>query len=379
MAAYPCKVSLLARRPLLRSILCNKRLRNFYVFTLFYVESLLMKKLLTAISLIANVLAVAYIFTMTNKQAGTAENNSLNKNLDAFAGKKIAIISPAVHPSLAKIEQGIVTSIGKELPGAKTLVMNANGQKNLMLAQVQEVLKEKPDAVVTIGAQVSQLTREFIKKRHQKTPQIFTAVSSPELLGLTYDVQELTGLEEKPDYALTSEIVHHLAPELKTVLLVYNPSEGNNLDRDRQDLEAAFASLGIKMVLLEVFQTSEIASKAKNFIRQSDAVIVLKDNTVVCGIDALIKLCQQYHKPLIAHDLDSGDKGAALSFGVFEETYGLEAGIIAANIIKNPTAPLPSISKISKNHIKINTTETAKQGLFLTETTVKLLQAVVMI
>ena len=49
--------------------------------------------------------------------------------------------------------------------------------------------------------------------------------------------------------------------------------------------------------------------KTAPFIEEVDAVLVIKDNTVMSGLDALVKLCDQKGKLLIASDLDSADRG----------------------------------------------------------------------
>ena len=330
-----------------------------------------MKRYLFPLSLLINGILLVYIFNFT---PSITSSKSVSGN-----SKQVAIISPAIHPSLEKIEKGVTTALEKYLPGTKTILMNANGKKTLMLAQVQEALSHNPDAIVTIGAQATQLTRETLKKRNLKIPHVFTAVSSPDRLGISYQERELTGIEEKPDYSLTAEILHHLAPQLTSLLLVYNPTEGNSLDQERAHLETALQKYGIQLTPLEVFQTNEITGKTKNLIASYQGVIILKDNSVVSGIDALIKVCEQYGKLLIAHDLDSGDKGAALSFGVFEEAYGSEAGKIVAEALAQTQLHLPPVRRIADDKVKLNIAAAGRQNLTIDLTEIKLLKSIIVI
>lgn len=329
-----------------------------------------MKKLLF-LSIIGNIAAICYIFTIL--QSNPSHTISKEKS------KLVAIISPAIHPSLEKIELGVIQSLEQTLPGVQTRVMNANGKKTLMLAQIQEALNTNPDAIVTLGAQATQLTRELIKKRKSNVPQVFTAVSSPEKLGLMHHPKELTGLEEKSDYTITSDILNHLAPTIRSILLVYNPTEGNALEHERAELENSLAKYGIKLTGLEVYQTSEIIQKTRSFIADHDAVVVLKDNTVVSGLDSLVKLCDQHSKLLITHDLDSADRGAGLSFGVFEEAYGHGAGKIVGKALKTQQFTLPEIQRIAGNHVKINVKAAQKQGLAIAPAEIKLLRAALIV
>lgn len=320
------------------------------------------------LSILGNIIAIAYIFIIL-------PSHTQEKSNEQTSSHKVAIISPAIHPSLEKIEQGVIQSLEQVAPGTKTIIMNANGKKTLMLAQIQEALSSNINAIVTIGSQATQLTKELIKKRKSSVPQVFTAVSSPEKLGLSHHPEELTGLEEKSDYAITSDIINHLSPTIRSILLVYNPTEGNSLERERDDLEKALAKHSIKLTSLEVYQTNEIIQKTRNFIADHDAVAILKDNTVVSGLDSLVKICDQHKKLLITHDLDSADRGAGLSFGVFEESYGHEAGKIVGNKLKSPNFILPKIERISGDHVKINTKAAARQGLIIAPIEIQLLKA----
>jgi putative tryptophan/tyrosine transport system substrate-binding protein len=333
-----------------------------------------MKKYVLPLSLALNTLAFLYIFHFAK-----TPHEDTSSSFKSEVTKQVVIISPAVHKSLEEIECGVIENIKKEYPNAHVTSMNANGKKTLMLAQVQEALNAKPDAIVTIGAHASQLTHEFIKKRNSPVLHVFTAVTNPESLGLTHNPQALTGVEEKSDYQLTSKILNHIAPHVRSLLLVYNPGEGNALERERQELEAALREQGISLTPVEAFASSEIAHKTKSLIAAHDAVVVLKDNTVVAGIDGLVKLCEQHNKLLIAHDLDSADKGAALSFGVKEKAYGLAAGKIVTQAFTEQSKPLPPIQRLDKNHVKINTANMSQQNLQLNQAEIMLLRSVIII
>lgn len=330
-----------------------------------------MKKILLPLSFVLNCLTLGYIFinVQPKNQPTTQETTNTPR-------KKVIILSPALHPSLNQIEQGTISSLKKYLPGVVITTMNANGKKTLMLAQVQEALSSKPDAIVTIGSYPTQLMREFTKKRNSKVLHVFTAVSTPEKFGVVYNPQDVTGVQEKSDYVFTSSTLNYLTPSLRSLLLVYNPGDGNNLELERQALEVALQVHGIRVTPLEVFQASEISHKIKSLIAQHDAVIILKDNTVVSGIDSLVKVCEQNNKMLITHNLDSAEKGAAISFGAHEKDFGLTAGKIVADGLLTKQ-PLPPIYHLNANHVKINTAAAKRQNLQLKPIEITLFKSII--
>jgi putative ABC transport system substrate-binding protein len=100
------------------------------------------------------------------------------------------------------------------------------------------------------------------------------------------------------------------------------------------------------------------------FLCNSQAILFFKDNTVVSGLDVLVKLCNKQGIPLLASDLDSVDRGAALGFGVFEYDFGAEGAKKALLILKEGRAPstVPT-TPCDDFKLRVNASAFAKQGL----------------
>ncbi len=327
-----------------------------------------MMKKLVVLSVLLNLGALGYIFFVKSNPtaAGTPTAQGIPKS--------VYIISPAVHPSLEKIEQGVIKSLTESGIPFKTTSLNANGQKQLLLAQTQEAVSANPDIIVTIGKNATQLTQETLKKRGSKTPHIFAAVSGPKESGLDYNPHGFTGVVEQCDYALSAQMIAYLAPQVKSVLLVYDPTQGGGLQGEKEALQQALQKRNIALAPLEIFNAHEIRPKASSMITAHNAIVVLKDNTTVASVDVLIKLCEEYKKPLIVHDLDSVDKGAALGFGSEEESYGIEAGKMAAQALKNPSASLPEMAPVSNVRVKVHAVGAEHQGLTLSPEQITLMR-----
>ena len=127
-------------------------------------------------------------------------------------------------------------------------------------------------------------------------------------------------------------------------------------------------SHNIALRTAEVVNIHEVYGKTAGVIHDCDVVMVLKDNTVVSGLDALVKLCNAHHKLLFTTDLDSCDRGAALSFGVYEDQFGVQAARYAHAILEQnkKAADLPCVAPTTYK-LKINLKAAELQGLVLTE------------
>lgn len=334
-----------------------------------------MKRIVVFISLILNFMLTSYI--------GYVHFFMPAKHLSAIPGHhyQIAILTPVTHPALEQIENGFKEQLINAKVPCKFTTYNANGNQALMHAQVEEILQKKYDLIFTIATQATKMMKEISTKKQITTPIVFGAVNEPVQLDLIKDKQSsgnhLTGTTEENDYRKQVSLLFQINPNIKNLLIVYNPTQRGGLEKDKQEVEKLLQTHGVNVTSLEVNNSNEISQKSHSLMSGLDVVMVLKDNTVVPAIDALIKLCERYGVTLFTTDLESVDKGAALGFGVYESSFGIEAGKLATDILvnkKNP-AQLP-IVVVSDFHLKLNTKAMKKQGLMLDPEFLTLLKSI---
>lgn len=300
-------------------------------------------------------LACMLIFTSCNSPNGVTK-------------KRIAIVTPVSHPSMEQIEKGFIRSIEKAHPHEYDFVTyNSHGNKTLMRSEIEEMAQQDFSLVFTIGTSTSQMTIEYFTKKRVAIPIVFTAVNDPEVLQngaaknsaqrIYTGVKELLQFDEELDHLLAYK------PNVKKLLLVYNPAEPG-LKNDQKQIQTILEERNIKLTTIEVFQSNELSAKVSPFIAEADAVLVIKDNTVVTGLDALIKLSNRYKIPLMASDLDSPDKGAAFGYGVYEVDFGIEGAKKALQILDAGIHPADiPLTPISNFILRMNKEAALKQGI----------------
>lgn len=242
----------------------------------------------------------------------------------------IAFCTPTTHPALEEIERGFKEGLEQKCLGKEftCTIFNANGNKSLLRAQAEEVVTGHYDLICTLGANFSQSVAELLHKKKIQTPQVFTAVDDPVFAQSLADTNpHSTGSYVQFDYPQQIDLLLRVKPDMRTLLLVYDPLQGVGLEADKQIVERYARSKGIAVKVVEVYQSNEIQQKVAALIPSVDVVLVFVDNTVVAGIDTLINLCNRSGVTLYASDLNSGKKGAALSYGITE----YESGAVAAN------------------------------------------------
>ncbi len=296
----------------------------------------------------------------------------LQRNRSALSDYRIALFAPAVHPSMTDIMNGFKDTIHSGSDKKYSFdEYNANGNATLLRAQADEIVQHNYDLVFTIGAQCSQSIFELSQKRQSKTPQVFTAVDNPVAMGIIASLAHpggmVTGTNDEDDYEQQIHALLHIKPNIKTVLLVYNPAQGH-LEKKSGKLEKILKEKNISLRIVTVAHQNEIAQKVPHFLTDVDVLMILTDHTTVAGVDSLILLCGRYGVTLFTSELNSGDKGAALSFGVQQADYGVLGAQLAHRILEDKESPASiAVLPLEKLYLKINTKTMEQQGLHLSK------------
>jgi putative ABC transport system substrate-binding protein len=285
---------------------------------------------------------------------------------------KVAVVMPAVHPALEEIEHGFEKILIEKYNLPIDLVhFNANGSKPLLRAQLEEVAQCDFDLLFTIGAGASQLAKELFEKRQVDMPIVFGAVADPVRLNLIKSIErpgtQLTGSAASADYQRQAQLFTMLKPTTKSIALFYDPGQSSGLSIDCQQVVQQFATHGVVVKPVEVFSLGDLQKKAPLvFMDKSfDTAMILKDNTVVPGVDLLVKLCERYNITLFCSDIGSVQKGAACGFGVKESDFGKEAAECAYQILCRDKRPHNVPVRLTENFkLAINPGRFDKQDIY---------------
>ena len=289
------------------------------------------------------------------------------------SGYRIAIFYPASHPSMDEIVLGIKETMINDGTNHYTFdIYNANGNKTLLRAQAEEIIQGNYACICTIGAICTQTIFELAKKRGVTPPLVFCAVDDPIKMGIAKNLESsgtnATGSIIQDKFDNQFSILLKIKPTTKRVLFVYDPAHGTGLETVRKKIEEILKAKGIELKTVEVYQPNEIQQKVTPMLDGIDVIFVYTDHTVVSGIDSLITLGNRYGITLYTSELNSGDKGAALSYGVQEYEHGREAAKKALAIIEEKKSPSQvSITPVKDFKLKVNTSTMNKQGLPLSK------------
>lgn len=273
----------------------------------------------------------------------------------------IAFLQPASHPAMDEIYDGFIHTIHDYDPAIQITRFNGENNKTMLHAIVQDILADDYIAALTVGSAPTQMLYQSLRKHTGSMLHLFTAVSSLEPLQIKPDAwYRISGITSQPDYAQQLEHLIATIPAAQHLLLLYDPTQNPQLAVDAQTIPALAAKLGIKTTAIEIYNTQDITQNVQPYLQDVDAILILKDNTLVAGVDTLINLCNKHHVVLYASDLNSGIKGAALAYGVQEREYGVQAAQLLIDYLKTNT--VPAITNITNESFVINQEALKKQS-----------------
>jgi putative ABC transport system substrate-binding protein len=259
----------------------------------------------------------------------------------AYAHKTIGITQIVDHPSLNAIREGILETLAQEgfVEGKDLTIIFETAQGNpATAAQIaQHFGGLSLDVVVPITTPSAQAIVQQIKE----TPIVFAAISDPlsakVVTSLEHPGGNVTGVADIPPIEEQLAFIEGCIPHLKTLGVVYNPGEVNNVSFLEKLTDYA-KKKHIKVVTAAAPKSADVQTAANSLIEKVDAVFIGNDNTVVSGLEALVKTCLKAHKPLFVSDPDSVDRGALAAYAYDQRAIGRQVGQMVVQVLrgKNP-------------------------------------------
>lgn len=316
-----------------------------------------------SLSLITNLLLLALVGYYAMRTTQQCTHTSQDK-----PSYNVALFLPASHAALDEICDGFTRTLQRDVDGnINFTTYNANGNTTLLRAQSEEIINGNYDLVFTIGTACTQTMKELTTKKQITLPIVFGSVGDPVGTQIVASLQSsgnhITGVYEGRNYKQQLQFLKELKPIAKSVLLVFDPSSISHFEEDKEDIARECAALNLQFNALQVYNPNEISQKVPALIDSADTLLILKDHTTVGALDNLIKLCNQAGVTLYVSDLNSGDKGAALAYGIHEVDTGIAAAHVAQQVLAHRAPTDIPIKPVEPMKIKINTRVMQQQGI----------------
>lgn len=241
----------------------------------------------------------------------------------------IAVFSTLSHPALDAVRQGFVERLNEKMPEIVIIDYNAEGsmqQANTIAHQIGQ--KNNVIGIFAIGT----LAAQSMAQIEQAKPIVLAAVSDPKSI-LVPDQKNVCGLSDNIDARFQIETIKKVLPAVKSISLLYSPSEVNSLFMVKNLLVEGKASL--KMTEIGVNEPQQILSAAITACTKSDAIVIPLDNMLVASMPLIIKATKDLPCAVITSNESPIHDGATLAFGVNYHKSGQKAAEIFDDLVTN--------------------------------------------
>lgn len=271
----------------------------------------------------------------------TTSNTDSSESSETSTGKtfKVGVTQIVEHPSLDDAFNGFKKALEDEGLTVEYDVQIAQGDQSNNQTIANNFVGDKVDLIFANSTPSALAAANATKE----IPIVFTSVTDPVGAGL---VKEM----ENPDGNITGTTDTHPDAIPKTVQfidqyvegnrvgMIYNSGEQNSVAQI--DLvKQATNGTDLEIVEASVSTSAEVKQAAESLIEKVDSIYIITDNTVVSALESVISVANENDIPLFVGELDSVHRGGFAAYGFEYFDIGYEAGIMAAQILKEEKQP----------------------------------------
>jgi len=270
------------------------------------------------------------------------------------------------HPALDAVVEGFKEAMAEEgfVEGENVEydVQNAQGDMPTASSIAQKFVSDDVDLIVSIATPTSQAAA----KATTDIPIVFSAVTDPVAAGLVENPDapagNVTGVSDMLPLQPHLDLIQALVPDAETIGLIYNAGEANSAALIEKEKELA-SEMGFKTEEATAAKSAEVLAAAQSLIGRVDAISVLTDNTIVTGLESVVKVARENGIPLIAGDLDSVERGAAAAYAFDYKDHGRQTGRMVAKILRGQAISDTPVEYADDLRLAINPTSAEAMGI----------------
>lgn len=265
--------------------------------------------------------------------------------------RRIAVVSYATVPILEEGVKGLLAGLAQEGfrdgEGCEIKVFNAEGDLATASLIAKEIVGDNYELVTTISTPTLQAVASA--NTQTKLPHVFTLTTDPWGAGIGVSRDDpldhpsyMTGYGSLQPVESLFKMALTVNPGLKTVGVVWNPSESNS---ESSTLAARAVCKKLKIELLEatVDTSSGVVDAVNSLIsRKVEAIWSGGDSTVASAREAMVAAATRASVPIFTNMPQDVEQGALFCLGADYYQVAYAGGLLAARVLNGEsTADIP--------------------------------------
>lgn len=272
-------------------------------------------------------------------------NNLISQSDQPLIKIGVIMIGDSRVEKLTGLKNGL-KDLGYEEKTIKFVVINANDDETKLRTEIDELIKNKPTLIVTLGGVETLAVKEKLEKDKINIPVVFAGVAAPKEIGIIKDYRSPGGLFTGINNYHTSisgkrlELLHELVPTVQRFFVLYD--QNTKVSRlSLENTEEAAEKLSLKIIPINVSE-SDFLKQLSNQIHENDALLMLPGFRIESLTEELAQFSKEHKIPAMGIYGNEVEEGILASYGVSFEDQGYQAARYVSLIIQgNSPSDIP--------------------------------------
>lgn len=300
--------------------------------------------------------------------------NVYNETASTQKVYKIGITQISDHPSLDNCRKGFIEGLKNQgFTESDNLEIEFIGAqddmaKNTQIAQ--NFAASNKDLVCGIATPSAQAL--YTACFDKKIPVIFNAVSDPVSANLAKsDTEPLTGISGISD-ALPVEaqlkLIREILPDAKKIGILYSTGEANSVST-LETYKNLAPDYGFEIIAKGISKKADIPTATDLILNDVDCISNMTDNTVVSALAVILDKANAKKIPVFGSEEEQVKNGCLASAGLDYVKLGIQAGEMAAKVLKGEDISTLPYETLSESRITANKDAADFLGITLPDNT----------
>lgn len=296
---------------------------------------------------------------------------SLGMAGSAFAAEKhVAITQIVEHPALDAVRKGVKDVLAEagyiEGKNLKWSFESAQGNTATAAQIAKKFVGDEPDVIVAIATPSAQT----IIANTKTIPVVFSAVTDPVDAKLVKNMKRpgknVTGVTDMTPIAAHMALVKRVVPNAKRLGIITNPGEANSVSLVKL-IKAEAPKVGMSVTVASATKSGEVLAAARSLVGKVDVIYIPTDNTVISAFEAVVKVGNDAHIPVLAGDTDSVKRGAVAAAGFNYYDIGRQTGHMVVKILNGANPGDMAVEGVAKTDLYLNLKSAKSQKVTLSK------------
>lgn len=239
--------------------------------------------------------------------------------------KTVALVLPIEAHAILDIQKGFEDTLKKSHPEYKVLIKKGLGDPNVMQSILKSLHAQNAPYLATVGVNLTKAAQNLCKRQTVIGLAAYKEFANDN----TYIVEDEIGPKTLYDSFST------IFPDVQTVTLIH--AQDDKIIKEVNALKILMKHGGRRLQSLPIINTNDLQMVCAHI--KGQVVLILKDLTVVSGLDVVLKATKELAIPVVVCDEGSVKNGADYAFGVSEHDIGAEGARLLADAIDGKKGP----------------------------------------